>query len=889
MELIEKGKDITLKTEYGVKIKSFEAKSLYEYNLGINFKYDYNYAVLTNSLLLDFLKNNGLKIEHGETKDIICIKFNHDSRDYKSEKAHWEYLIEHKHSKKNSTKIYSNETIEYFKKRLADTISKKDLFQAKKKGDIRIDFYNNGVDIKYITRKKNGEIKNEKTIHYNMLYRSTGKAKAGECMFICDKLFKKTQNFIRMGYKLPKENAPLVEIGAYSSLVASTIVGKIQINPKNILILKDYNSFFKTNVISIETDNEKHCHAIYKNDYELKNTMFDGQGLIDESIFPTWCEGYVLLRHHMTKMACFKTKIQKFFKDHYGDNYDNAIIKDMWGNEHYAKDIVLITTDNAIKWKKFGITYDEWCTKVNENNNMFGIVKTAHKSKLGNVQKMSYQMINSLDIDKMPQIVETTLDYIYKLKSDNDIFLDYLDRNSNYSNGYSVLSALCKYNNEFFRNEWFRERRWDIIKDYTKAIRNGKLIQNADNLVFCGSPYAMLMYSVGLNPETDPTFNQENDAIQCFTTRFNDGEYLAGFRSPHNSRNNILHLHNIYSKEFFEYFDLGNQIIALNVCHTDVQDRANGCDFDSDAGFITNSQPIIESAKNAYLNNSTIVNNIPMDGKKYDNTLTNFAIIDNGLAQAQEAIGSSSNVAQIAQTYMYSFPNEQKYIDYVCILAVIAQCAIDNAKRTFDIDINSEISRISKDMKIKTNGYPIWWKSIQDKKRAKDGSSPFDYGKINKSLICPMNYLYEMKIPTYRNKETTLPMSYYFTKYPLEISGRRSKKVEDLITKYMFYLRDYKIGLNWKNEDSRILNEIEYDELLEDLKKVYISNTYIGLTSYLIDRAFCITPQTKGATVREYRKLNSLTDNNKTLLLKILYDINPNNVIKCFNKNLKNE
>ena len=85
--------------------------------------------------------------------------------------------------------------------------------------------------------------------------------------------------------------------------------------------------------------------------------MFDGQGLIDESIFPKWGEGYLLLRHHMCKMACFKTKIQKFFKDYYGDNYINAKITDMFGNEHYVKDIEIITTDQAMKWLKFkGIT-----------------------------------------------------------------------------------------------------------------------------------------------------------------------------------------------------------------------------------------------------------------------------------------------------------------------------------------------------------------------------------------------------------------------------------------------------------------------------------------------------------------------------------------------------
>lgn len=337
-------------TEYGVRIKSFEAKSLYEYNLGINFKYEWNYAMLSNSLLLDFLKENGLKVEHGETKDVICIKFEQDSRSFEKEFEHWSYLVENGHSKKNPEKFYTEEQIEYFKERLRNTKLKENLFQPKKKEDIRTDFYNDGVDIAYKTYKKNGELKSEKVIHYNMFFRSTGKAKAGECMFICDRLFKKAQDFIRMGLKLPKENAPLVEIGAYSSLISSTIVGKIRIDPKNILIVKDVNSFFKTNVISIETDENRECHAVYKEDYELKNTMFDGQGLIDESIFPTWGEGYVLLRHHMTKMACFKTKIQKFFRDYYGDDYLTATVTDMFGNEHYVKDIVLITTDNAVKW-----------------------------------------------------------------------------------------------------------------------------------------------------------------------------------------------------------------------------------------------------------------------------------------------------------------------------------------------------------------------------------------------------------------------------------------------------------------------------------------------------------------------------------------------------------
>lgn len=65
----------------------------------------------------------------------------------------------------------------------------------------------------------------------------------------------------------------------------------------------------------------KHCIANYIDNYTVKNTLFDGQALIDSSIFPDWGNGYILLRHHFCKMAAFNTNIQLFFKDYFGENY----------------------------------------------------------------------------------------------------------------------------------------------------------------------------------------------------------------------------------------------------------------------------------------------------------------------------------------------------------------------------------------------------------------------------------------------------------------------------------------------------------------------------------------------------------------------------------------
>ncbi len=565
--------------KYGLKIKNIEAGILYEYNLGVRDYMETTDAMFTKSLFYDFLIKNGLKTYNDKsTRDIICIQFGFGASSYK------EQVNKLNRSIKKAQKIENEEARKSKLEKLNNALSKaeknKSLYIKRSAHELRTIFYKEGVNVTYVSRYKNGDIKSSETIHYKMLYRTTGKAKTGSCMFIRDELYKKANEFITMGIQLPLENAPIVEIAAYSSLVTSTIVGHVKIEPENILILKDVDKYFKTDVVSVDIDENHHCLARSIKDYELKNTLFDGQALIDSSIFPKWADGYVLLRQHFTKMAAFNSNIQLFFKDYFGENYEQAVVTDMFGNEHLAKDIKLITTDNAVKWLKFPVTYEYWSEWVRKNGSLFGIVKTAHPSKLGKVQKMSYQMVNSLAIESMPDVVKCSAEYVTKLKANDNAFLDYLRDNQNFSNDYEVLIALVDQNPDFIHSTYFKERRRNIIAKYVVKFRNGKVIQNADNLVIVGSPYAMLLHSVGEDVEKDDTFEQEECAMQCYTERFDDGEYLAEFRSPFNSRNNLGYLHNHYHDKFKRYFPFGKQIIAVNMIRTGLQDRNNGSDQD---------------------------------------------------------------------------------------------------------------------------------------------------------------------------------------------------------------------------------------------------------------------------------------------------------------------
>ena len=875
-------------SEYGIKIKNFEAALIWGYNAGIRDRLETTDAMLVNSLFLDFLKENGLSIWKEEsTRDVICLEFNFGVPSYTEEIKRLEKKIE---------KAETAEQKDIYKKLKDRCECNKDNYKKITKQELRTEYYVNGVTIPYKTYNKKGKIIEEEIITYKMLYRTPGKAKKGTCMFIREELYDMAHEYLYMGINLPKKNSPIIQAGAYSSLITSSIVGKIQIKPEQILILNDYDSKFITNVITIKTDKNKHCYAENVEGYEVTNTIFDGQALVDSSIFPEWADGYILLRNHMTKCAAFNTNIKLFMKEQFGDQYETATITDMFGRNVAVKDIRLITTNNAIKWLSFdGVTFDNWATWIRKNDSMWGIVKTVHESKFGDVQRMSYQMVNALDINSMDNVVRKSVEYINKLKTDNNVFLDYLKKNTNFSNDFEVLVALCEHNKDFVRSEYFRNRKRKIIETYVLNFKSGRSIQNADNLTIVGSPYAMLLYSIGRSPNDDPTFSVEDDCIQCWTERFDDGEYLAEFRNPFNSRNNLGYLHNVRHEYLDKYFKLGRLCIAVNMIGTDFQDRNNGSDMDSDSIYVTNQPDIVKHAKYCYKNYPTIVNLVPQEKNIYDYDMKDFAKVDNTLAAAQLAIGESSNIAQLALTYTYNY-DDLKYQDYVCILSVLAQIAIDNAKRKYDIDLTQEISIIKNDMEINKKGLPLFWQLTKkdktkcgnpdEKKKRNKKSKDRIKSKVNKNIICPMNYLYGLELNKYRNSDSTLPMKDFFIKHNLNLEHRVAKKIEAFIEEYAKELQGFILNhedVNWKDDkEEYFLLRSDYDDLIRNLRALKLGKKYAGLMSWLINRAFLINSGVKS----KRNEMNSTINKNKAILMKTLYDVDKDVFLSCFIQNI---
>ena len=859
--------------EYGWKIKNFKAATVYGKNIGIRDRYDYTEAMLHHSLFTRWLKNNGMQTDKKDesTKDIICMDFQFGLRSYKEELSHLKQM--RKDAGDNTEKLQQIDEIEQ------RVNSKKDLYKKISKDQIRKIFYEDGVSITYSYLDKKTDVVISEIIHYKMLYRNPSKAKQGSVMFIREELYDKAYDWLTMGIgkRLPHHGAKIVEISAYAPLSTSAIERTVHIDIDDVLILKDQDSYFRTiaDIVRAEDyevtlkngkkETRKRC-TVHREETDVKNTLWDGMALIETSIMPDECNGMALLRNHFFKACAFRTRIQKFIQDYCLENnidYDTYTIEDIFGVKHLAKNVKIITTDNAIKWKKFvdlmggtlPLAYDYWCNRVNKDGSIWGIVKTDHPSKLGSVQQMSYQMINTLPCEEkdIKEIAQTSINYVELLKSNNDEFEKFLRKNSTAVNHYEMLADLYKWNHDFENSKMWKVDKSKIISQYVAKLRKGKITVNGDNITVCGNPYALLLYTVGEDWNNDPTLLPEEGVIQVYTKRFDDGEYLCGIRNPHNSANNIGYFKNVHHPLMEEYFEFSNNIMAVNCIHTDIQSRMNGEDFDSDFNFVTNQPQMVEAARIAYRDYPTVVNEVGESGLSYDNTMSEYARMDSNMQSAQKAIGGASDTAQLSQSYYWSkvakkeFDDDCKqYYENTVILAVAAQLAIDGCKRVYEVDVNDDIARIrSQPCMKKANDYPNfmrWTHEIPVTKNGKERSQE-DIAKdkdrvkrrIDESIVCPMNWLQNCldKIQGSEKKDI-IDTQKYFINFPGWANNRQMSKIRQLIEDYDGYTKRIMLLMKDDNDNDDYINllGLKTEEVLSELKKYklskYTMNRLIG-------------------------------------------------------------
>lgn len=873
--------------ENGIKIMNLEGSDILKNNLeGLYIKKIYN-GVFTDSLLSNKLQSMGLKVSRNDTtSDIITVQFSYGYTPNKS--ATTKKIIE----LNESIEVYRNKISELNKKKkgiskrsdkrpILDTIkelkqyirdTKADIKQLKEEskksnmnGDaIREKLYEEGFKLEFYKKdRKTKEYKLDKTIEYQFWFRTPSKSRVGDCMFINKKLYEKITKWQCMGLKLPKdEEAKVVEFNAYMSLTSSNIIDAIELNPSEILVVNDIDSFFETNCALVKTRKNGECYVECKK-HKIKNTLFDGMMLLDDEFFKEKynSNSFMLLRQHFFKACGFRSFIKNFMIDTFGDEYFTATVKDRYGNNVKVSSIRAITTENAMKWEKFkdlGASFEYWKQKVEEDNCEFGLCKVDHESKFGKLQRMSYQHINTLDIEnqsEMDALAETTIKHIEEMKDDSDKYIDYLQSTATEFNANDMMVDLYIHNREFIKSSFAKNYKKKDISKYVNTVRGGKLLNNANNLTVVGNPYILLLHAIGQVPvdknnvldenfidSTLPTANEgEDQYISVYTTRFKEGEYLAAFRNPHNSPNNIGYHKNFKHDLMKKYFRFNDSIMAVNMIQTEEQDLKNGEDEDSDFNYVTNNPIAVQSAKKSFRKFPCIVNEIEPSPRKYINNMQSLANIDNALAQGKNDIGLSSNVAQLAMSWYWKDRTEE-LADIVCIMSVLAQCSIDNSKRQYSVNLKEEIDRIRKleCMNITTtNGKgnivkakPKFWKYVSS--RVKEDSLIW--------CDCPMNLLQDSldKIKNGSKNKDTIDIVEFLVKIDGKAKYEQINKVEKIVkglddlTKE-FYDLVHKGIVDKGDENWKSKIQLAQRGAVEEIKKIKINQKTM---SVLVKKAF---------------------------------------------------
>lgn len=727
-----------------LRIKAIEANQFYiseiaarnpdkkvEYKLGREWRelsrISERFAVINDSLFLRYMAaNTASKITRyadDSCFDFIMLKFNYPAEYWISD-AEQEQPLSAEEKQKKSTTV--------------------------KQSTLRKKYYTEGFEFAHTKYKKNGELVTVKTVRYKMLMRSPGKAKAGECMFINEEIYDKAIKFLTMGLyeKMlkrqeddPKAFFNIVGLSAYQTLTTADAIGYIQIPLDNVLILKDIEvesaplpaavvSSVEVEMPEAETIVDKNgnvrkksqkkkyqCEVKYT-EQKIKNVLYDGMGLIDDSWFPEGMNGFIYCRSHFFKSCLFRGSLEQFFRDYctdHGLDYDTYTVTDMFGNEMKISDVKVIITDKSLKWLKFvdfmGGTqkkaYKQYKRFMENAGNYFSIVKTAHKSKWGDKQLTTYQMNNTLptvDPKVLGWITQPSAEYYLSLKDDAN-YLNYLRITKSNFNINELVMDLVERNPEITHTKLYKDKKKKDLTKLKAEFKEGRLLQSGDNMTIMDNPVALLRYAVGdPEPLKEDCFEIIDNGVQCYTTRFADGTSLAAFRSPHNSPNNIIHLRNVYAEPIMKYFpNMGDNVIVFNAIGTDTQPRLSGHDVDSDFVLVTDQRDMAELAAHAYKKYPTIINDVEeidssnSDSKKnaYHLEMEDCARMDNKISDAQAAIGISTDTAQLALShYFHGGMKKKELLDCVVILSVIGQISIDLAKKEFVVGVMQEINRI---------------------------------------------------------------------------------------------------------------------------------------------------------------------------------------------------
>ena len=672
--------------------------------------------------------------------------------------------------------------------------TKRDIPSVVKKAEIREKLYSDGFDID--------------RIHYVRYKRSAGSSRDGRCLFIAEPLYQDMMDWSSCGLSADSVSDQ-ASWQAYIALTLSSIEATVKLPKKAILIIRDRESVFTDTVVCVREDAKEGLSA-KEETAEIRNVIWDGEALLDVSVFEE--NGYsdkamMLLRNRFFKTCAFNTNLQKWFKD---KGITQICQLGGYTTARKVEDIKLVITESSVKYLKFmpkdmnlGEAFRTWLDAVYEGKNTspFGVVKTDELPTLmlGNMAYTNYQLLNTVNINRryMRYFLDASFDYLGKIQAD-PMYLRYFAKTATFEPDgeykpitvetyrSQVIVDMMARSDEFAYTDVYKSYRNEACRSFKEKLKRGRVLVEGNYQTIFGNPYEFLCATIDKSYEaTEPLLF---DGDEVYTKRFDDedGGYVLCTRSPHITMGNLYLARNTAYGEIDKYFNLTYNIICVNAIGNNIQQRLNGCDYDSDTMLVTINQHLLSAVKSEYASFKVPVCAVAPCGKsEYENTPKGLARLDGVIAENK--IGDIVNLSQFLNSLLWHRISEGEslaemlplYYD-ICKLAVLSGMEIDKAKRMYSVKTDKVLRLLKKprDAYKKAHGgkLPEFFRfmTADDTTPATDESA---------KLMTPMSFVYD-HVEQYRSqvrKTKNVPLSSLFELDASDVGANDTHKKQQIL------------------------------------------------------------------------------------------------------------
>lgn len=436
-------------------------------------------------------------------------------------------------------------------------------------------------------------------IKYTRLLGTNGGVKNGTIVFVSERLADVIRERIDNGRN---KSVPLIpaKFEAYRALTCS---GSTPVSmPKGILVVKDCETEFFEDVISLNDENTDEPVMEIKTDEKILLNESDGYGLMLPSLAERWSQELKLdyvVGGVNTRFSWEKGMVYCFDFLDFADNVAKTrIIEDAWGNKVDISNVELILTTSMLKlWNCYDSIehYLECCEK---NHYEFGIAKTCPK-ELESERDLNYQFIQSYNLndEEIEELISPTVNLIKDIISGDYrkaiLFLKglYLDEHNINRIESDFVKALM-IDSRMFNDPFVKRRICQMVKKRITDAKIGVIKVHGNYSIVSGDPYSLCQNIFGL-PVTG--LLKKGEIYNKFWVD-EQTDKLVCFRAPMTCHNNIRLMSVAKNNEVDYWYKYMNTCTIFNSWDTAAH-ALNGMDKDGDLVLLTDNKVLVDNIR----------------------------------------------------------------------------------------------------------------------------------------------------------------------------------------------------------------------------------------------------------------------------------------------------